>query len=198
MNFLAHATLAREGSDPWLLGNLVADGVKGRIETDNRSALASGVRFHRRMDALIDRDPLTLSLRARAPLALRRVTGIALDIVWDHFLARLKPDPTLNRRVYRVLQTFESDIPASQKMMFAHLCRQHWLEAYEDFDFTCQAVAGVGRRLRGRNLLADLTPWLSQHYGLLEESFQTLWPRLERLARQQHDLLPAAPWPKNA
>lgn len=188
MNFLAHATLARSGSDYWLLGNLVADGIKGRIAAEDRSAMARGVRFHRRMDALIDRDALTLSLRAQAPFELRRVMGIALDIVWDHFLARLRPDPLLNRRIYRVLHTLESDIPTSQKMMFAHLHRQGWLEAYEDFDFTCQAVAGVGQRLRGRNLLADLTPWLSQHYSLLEESFQTLWPRLERLARQQHDL----------
>lgn len=188
MNFLAHATLARHGSDPWLLGNLVADGIKGRIAPEDRSAFSNGVRFHRRMDALIDRDPLTLSLRAEAPIELRRVTGIALDIVWDHFLARLTPDPPLNRRIYRVLEAFECDIPASQRTMFACLRRQGWLEAYADFDFTCQAVAGVGRRLRGRNLLADLTPWLYERYPTLENAFHALWPRLERLACQQRDL----------
>jgi acyl carrier protein phosphodiesterase len=29
MNFLAHAWLARKGSDDFLYGNLIADGVKG-------------------------------------------------------------------------------------------------------------------------------------------------------------------------
>ncbi|REC96202.1 ACP phosphodiesterase [Kushneria indalinina] len=182
MNFLAHAWLARHGSDIFMLGNLVADGIKGPVPAAGDDGFVQGVRFHRRMDALIDHHEVTLALRKQAPEAQRRVCGIALDIVWDHFLARLYPDDALNRRVHRVLNHHPTMIPARQTRLFEHLCRENWLEAYGDFDFTCRAIAGVGSRLSGPNRLAELTPWLEREYPLLEESFHTIWPWMQRAA----------------
>lgn len=182
MNFLAHAELARHGSDVFMLGNLVADGIKGPVPSTADTELARGVRFHRKMDALIDQHETTLALKRQAPKAQRRVCGIALDIVWDHFLARRCHDQTLNQRVYRVLGQHDALIPARQQRMFAHLCREHWLEAYGNFDFTCRAITGVGTRLSGPNRLAELTPWLEREYALLEESFYVIWPWMQRAA----------------
>ncbi|MFC0268367.1 acyl carrier protein phosphodiesterase [Kushneria aurantia] len=185
MNFLAHARLAQHGSDDFLFGNLIADGLKGPVPAGLALQTALGVRFHRRLDALIDRDAITRALHARAPRPQRRVTGIALDIVWDHFLARRQHDSALNERIYRLLAHREAEIPPRQQRLFHCLRQQRWLEAYADFDFTCHAVAGVGQRLSGRNLLAELTPWLYREYDLLEASFVALWPRMEDHARQQ-------------
>lgn len=182
MNFLAHAWLARHGSDPFMLGNLVADGIKGPVSATADAGFARGVRFHRRMDALIDQHEITLTLKRQAPDAQRRVCGIALDIVWDHFLARHRHDSALNQRVYQVLVDHEAMVPERQTRLFRYLRREHWLEAYADFDFTCRAIAGVGTRLSGPNRLAELTPWLEREYSLLEESFHELWPWMQHAA----------------
>ncbi|MGM0704080.1 MAG: ACP phosphodiesterase [Pseudomonadota bacterium] len=181
MNFLAHAWLARGGSDDFLYGNLIADGVKGSDLSAWPTAIAHGIRHHRRVDAFVDRHPVVLSARDRSPTGLRRYSGIALDLVWDHFLAvtlqRKGQDATLIPRCYRLLASRPA--PARLAAMMPLLVEQDWLRRYRDFDFTCQAVEGIGRRLSGANRLAELTPWLADDYPCLATDFQRLWPELE-------------------
>ncbi|GEK74128.1 MULTISPECIES: acyl carrier protein phosphodiesterase [Halomonas] len=180
MNFLAHGWLARGGNDDFLYGNLIADGVKG-VDLDAwGSGVAAGIRHHRRVDAYIDRHPVLLEVKARAPRDGRRVAGIALDLMWDHCLARrltVVERDWLVSRCYRLLETRPA--PARLATMMPALVRQDWLRGYADFGFTCRAVAGLGRRLSGPNRLAALLPWLERDYLALDEAFTRLWPDLE-------------------
>ena len=181
MNFLAHAWLSRHGSDAFLYGNLIADGVKGADLESWPAAVASGIRHHRQVDAAIDRHAEVLRLLQMAPKAQRRFAGIALDVVWDHFLASRHPDAALVERCYRVLG--ERQAPARLERMVPTLIDGDWLRCYADFDFTCRAIAGIGQRLRGPNQLAALTPWLRDEYDNLEAAFVTLWPDMQRRFR---------------
>ncbi|WP_163557190.1 ACP phosphodiesterase [Halomonas sp. NO4] len=181
MNFLAHAWLARGGSDDFLYGNLIADGVKGRDLTAWPDAVAQGIRHHRRVDAYVDRHPVVLAARRRSPPELRRYAGIALDLIWDHFIAaELRQDGRdrlLIPRCYHLLASRPA--PARLAGMMPLLVEQDWLRRYRDFGFTCRAVEGIGRRLSGPNRLAELTPWLAADYPSLAADFQRLWPELE-------------------
>lgn len=177
MNFLAHAWLASGGSDDFLYGNLIADGVKGSDLGDWPSEVALGIRHHRRVDAVVDSHPIVVSARARAPHGRRRYAGIALDMLWDHFVSRDHADALLVQRCYDVLSTR----PAPQRLesMVPLLIQQDWLNRYADFDFTCRAVRGLGKRLSGPNRLAELIPWLEGDYARLERDFTKLWPDLK-------------------
>lgn len=180
MNFLAHAWLAHGGDDGFLYGNLIADGVKGVDLSAWQAPVAAGIRHHRRVDAVVDGHPLVRAARARAPLGQRRYMGIALDLVWDHFLARRMQGRAEHRdliaRCYRLLDS--QPAPARLAPMMPVLVEQDWLTRYADFAFTCGAIAGIGRRLRGPNRLSELTPWLATDYPRLEADFQALWPEL--------------------
>ncbi|OLO05539.1 MULTISPECIES: ACP phosphodiesterase [Salinicola] len=177
MNFLAHAWLSRHGSDDFLYGNLIADGVKGSRLESWPTAIASGIRHHRQVDAAIDRHAEVLRLLQMAPSAQRRFTGIALDLVWDHFLASRSPDVALVERCYQVLG--ERQAPERLAGMVPAMIDGDWLQRYADFDFTCRAIAGIGQRLRGPNQLAALTPWLRDEYDNLEAAFFSLWPDMQ-------------------
>ena len=180
MNFLAHAWLVSAGSDDFLYGNLIADGVKGRDLSDWPAAIAQGVRHHRRVDAWVDSHPSVANARRRAPVAQRRYAGIALDMLWDHFWARdtagQADQNAIVERCYRLLSARSA--PNRLKTMMPVLVEQDWLRGYADFDFTCRAIAGIGRRLSGPNQLAALVPWLDDDYQALKKDFQTLWPAL--------------------
>ncbi|MDN3520833.1 ACP phosphodiesterase [Halomonas ramblicola] len=180
MNFLAHAWLARGGSDDFLYGNLVADGVKGRDLSAWPAAVAEGIRHHRRVDAFVDAHPVSLEARRRAPQERRRYAGIALDLVWDHFVARelglASRESPLVRRSYRLLA--ERPAPDRLAAMAPALVAQDWLHRYADFAFTCRAVQGLGQRLSGPNRLAELVPWLEADYAALEADFRRLWPEV--------------------
>ncbi|MBE0487788.1 MAG: DUF479 domain-containing protein [Halomonas sp.] len=182
MNFLAHAWLARGGSDEFLWGNLIADGVKGSDLSAWPGDVAVGIRHHRRVDAFVDAHPVVAEIRRRAPSRQRRYAGIALDLVWDHFVARelelqAQPSPLI-ARTYRVLQT--QPAPARLATLVPVLVEQDWLSGYADFAFTCRAIAGIGQRLAGPNRLAELVPWLEEEHRRLEEDFQRLWPEVRQ------------------
>jgi acyl carrier protein phosphodiesterase len=181
VNFLAHAWLARGGSDDFLFGNLIADGVKGPDLASWPADVASGIRHHRRVDAFVDAHPVVAGTLSRVPRGQRRVAGIALDMVWDHFLARRLDLETkrslLVARCYRVLE--DQPAPARLATMMPLLVEQDWLHRYADFRFTCNAVAGIGRRLTGPNRLAELVPWLETDYDQLADDFSRLWPAVD-------------------
>ena len=183
MNFLAHAWLARGGSDDFLYGNLIADGVKGSDLNAWPAAVAAGMRHHRRVDAFVDQHPAVCEARRRAPAGGRRYAGIALDLVWDHFVARElgldRARSELVLRSYRVLQ--QRSAPARLAPMVPALIAQDWLHRYADYAFTCRAIEGIGQRLRGPNRLAELLPWLQEDYLRLEQDFQRLWPDVAAL-----------------
>lgn len=178
MNFLAHAWLAQGGSDDFLYGNLIADGVKGSDLGAWPTAVAAGMRHHRRVDAFVDQHPVVCDARRRAPPGGRRYAGIALDLVWDHFVARElgldRVRSELVLRSYRVLR--QRSAPARLASMVPALIAQDWLHRYADYAFTCSAIDGIGRRLTGPNRLAELLPWLQEDYPRLERGFQRLWP----------------------
>ncbi|MBB3182560.1 acyl carrier protein phosphodiesterase [Halomonas fontilapidosi] len=177
MNFLAHGWLARGGSDDFLYGNLIADGVKGADLSAWRAEQAAGIRHHRRVDAFVDRHPVVSDVLARAPRRQRRFAGIALDLVWDHFTARTLADDQrrwLTDRCYQVLSTRPA--PARLETMVPALVEQDWLNRYADFAFTCRAIEGIGRRLSGPNRLVELLPWLEEDYEQLARDFARLWP----------------------
>jgi acyl carrier protein phosphodiesterase len=180
VNFLAHAWLARGGSDDFLWGNLVADGVKGSDLSDWPAEVAKGIRHHRRVDAFVDAHPVIAEVRGRAPDRQRRYAGIALDLVWDHFVARelrlASRDSPLVRRSYRLLRARPA--PARLATMMPVLVDQDWLRRYADFAFTCRAIAGIGQRLSGPNRLAELVPWLEGEHERLADDFQRLWPEV--------------------
>ncbi|HSH47004.1 MAG TPA: ACP phosphodiesterase [Halomonas sp.] len=193
MNFLAHAWLARRGSDAFLYGNLIADGVKGASLDDWPVEVALGIRHHRRVDAHVDHHPCIVAARSRAPAGTRRYAGIALDLVWDHFLARrLSADDELFPRCYRLLA--EQPAPARLAAMVPVMVQQDWLRRYADWHFTCRALEGLGQRLEQRlnqgqlqgatrrrpeqSRLAALIPWLNDDYQALGDDFASFWPEL--------------------
>ncbi|WP_420848114.1 ACP phosphodiesterase, partial [Photobacterium sanctipauli] len=87
MNFLAHLHLA-EQCNSHLAGNLLADFVRGDPYQQYPKHVADGIKLHRFVDSYIDSLPEVRECRQLFVPETRRVSGIALDITWDHFLAR--------------------------------------------------------------------------------------------------------------
>jgi len=182
VNFLAHGWLARGGNNDFLYGNLIADGVKGADLSAWKTDQAAGIRHHRRVDAFVDGHPVVSDVLARSPRRQRRYAGIALDLVWDHFAARLLASDErrlLVQRCYRVLATRPA--PARLASMMPILVEQDWLNRYADFSFTCRAIEGIGQRLSGPNRLAELVPWLEEDYARLARDFARLWPAVNEV-----------------
>ena len=86
MNYLAHLLLAGD-EEADQVGGLLGDFVRGPLPCGLPPDLAAGVALHRQVDSFTDAHPLFLRSRERVSAGRRRVSGIMVDLFYDHFLA---------------------------------------------------------------------------------------------------------------
>ena len=87
VNYLAHLVLSGPDDD-LLLGNFIGDAVKGRPEVQFDDGVSAGIRFHRWIDHYADQHPIAQQMRALLRPALGRFSGVGVDLIYDHFLAK--------------------------------------------------------------------------------------------------------------
>ena len=182
MNHLAHALLAAEA--PLLLaGNLAGDFVKGRLDRLPPTSLMAGLRMHREIDAYTDRHPVWR--RSRRRVAPRRVSGVIVDIAYDHFLARHfdrycdLPLEAFAGRTYGTLLDHQALLPQRLREILPRIVAEDWLVSYRWLDGVDRTFSRLARRVPS---LAGGTEQIRAHYRSLEADFLEFYPLLARFA----------------
>ena len=85
MNHLAHFALAGE-EEALVIGALLGDYVKGPLAGRLPAGIEAGVRLHRRIDGFTDSHPVPAALRSLFGPGERRLSGVLLDLYFDHLL----------------------------------------------------------------------------------------------------------------
>lgn len=193
MNYLAHLHLAFRAKSS-LLGNMMADYVKGAPSSDYSQAVIEGIRMHRRIDVLTDTHPLVKQARLLFPDEYRRVSPITLDVFWDHFLSlnwsTFEPNIPLAKFVTNVRNIIEPDLwqtPEKFQELNEYLWPQSWLIRYADKAYIAQTLKGMARRRPRLSALEGSYIVLETHYDELSEIFWQFYPQL--LERAQHHQL---------
>ena len=185
MNYLAHAWLARQ-SDEAILGALLGDFVFGQAAlADWPDAVRREIVVHRRVDRYTDAHPDVVAARALFPDGLRRYAGIALDVHFDHLLARdwSRWDggslDAFTARVYRVLRERHDALPPRLQSIAPRMEAHDWLGSYRRRDSVDGAVRGIATRLsrHGERLVACL-PLLRAHEPAIDAAFERFFPQL--------------------
>src|SRR6185312_17177742 len=86
MNFLAHLYLAGEDNE-LILGNFIADAVKGHAFDKYPAQVAKGILMHRSIDYFSDTHPVYLQTVHRLAPTYHKFSGVITDMFYDHFLA---------------------------------------------------------------------------------------------------------------
>lgn len=194
MNYLAHLLLS--GADPdWQLGGFLGDFVKGPLAAvaDARGqpwapAVVQGMRLHRHLDSWIDSHPLQLASRTRLGPDLRRVSGIVLDIAFDHFLARhwqcFHRDALADyeRRVMAQLLVQQSRLPPAAQTFLTRAESSRLLCRYGEREVLASVLARVAARLRSGSQLELGFGRIVAAYEALEADFLVLMPLLQDYA----------------
>ncbi len=187
MNYLAHLCLA-DGSPASIAGNLLGDFVKGRPEGRFAPAVVRGIRLHRAIDRFTDDHPVVRRAAGRIDPQRRRYAGIAIDMAFDHFLARSwsESDPAgfaaTRRHAYAVLQARQSELPERLQTILPRLAGDDWLGSYAQFDNVAHALERMSLRLRRPNALAATAGDIERHYDTLEADFHAYWPEARAFA----------------
>ena len=182
MNFLAHALLSGEAETD-RVGGLMGDFIKGPLPAGLPPDLAAGVALHRAIDSFADRHPAFAASRARVSPLRRRVSGILVDLFYDHLLARDWTDHgtgTLDdytAQLYASLDTYSAVLPESAREIVELMTRNDWLGSYRHVAAVGRAIdrMAIYRLRRATSLAGGIEEFLADAAGF-EADFRAFLP----------------------
>ncbi|OCG01093.1 acyl carrier protein phosphodiesterase [Gilliamella sp. wkB112] len=184
MNILAHLHLATLANSS-LIGNTVADFVKGDPYAIYPQAIADGIILHRKIDIMTDSLPEVKQAKLLFRPTHRRVATIALDIVWDHFLSKCWQDygvtsnvSEFNQATRQQIQPYIDVYPRDYQNFMQAMWQGKWLENYASIDFVGKVLNGMASRRPKLYLLKQTIEDIKQNYTELATLFFRLYPQM--------------------
>lgn len=200
MNYLAHLYLAPPDEDA-LLGALLGDFVTGSDLSAWATDVQREIRLHRHIDSYTDAHPEVQALRSLFPQGQRRFAGIALDVHFDHLLARdwaeysSQPLAAFCQRVYALLLRRLPELPPRLQTLAPPMASGDWLSGYRQRASVDRALSVMAGRLpRGGAELIALLPRLGEHGERIEAGFKAFFPELRREVAHARQRLQASGW----
>lgn len=184
MNFLAHLYLS--GDDEMVMvGNFIADHIKGHEWKNFPEAIQRGVRMHRFIDEFTDSHPVVERSKALLRPGFRKYSPVICDIFYDHFLAvewtsysNIAIDE-YSRNVYAMLHQYEFYLPERTKAMMVYMERDNWLKNYASLKGLDMALKGMSRRASFENNMDHAAAFLEEHYESFHHDFNNFFPELQ-------------------
>jgi len=151
VNFLGHIFLTPD-DDQLLVGNFIADSVKGNPYNRFPKRVADGIKLHRAIDSFTDKHDLVKEGVNRFRATQGRYAPVVIDVVYDHILAGNwslfhKHDlHGFTEMTYEKLEGQEEMFPDFVKRYFPFMKQQNWLYNYQ-FDWgLIKSLEGLDRR----------------------------------------------------
>jgi acyl carrier protein phosphodiesterase len=199
MNYLAHLYLA-DPTPESLVGNLLADLIKGPEVAALSVGIQAGVRLHRHVDSLTDRHPTVQRSIARISQRWGWFSGILIDVYYDHILATTwerYSDKTLREfvdRIHGTLTDHIGSVPRTCHRDLRRLIESDRLYSYVSPEGIAEALSRLSHRIRERMSERDVRlelamPDLRACHDDLANDFHEFFPQLVAFARSQkgHD-----------
>lgn len=190
MNYLAHAALA-QATLPSLVGNLLGDFCKGVSLNTLEPAVLAGLHNHRAVDRFTDQHSLLLIEKKHFSPQRRRFAGVALDVLFDHYLIKhwsqfyLPPFELAKQRLYQRLAQAEPLMPQTMRLTMQKVRQQDWLASYQDPIKVGIALDRIAQRIRFPNQFAGVIDEIMPRYQQLERVFLEFYPQLQDHIKQQ-------------
>ncbi len=191
MNHLAHAFLAPDSPEA-RVGSILGDFTRG-VDLDALPApVLQGVRHHLAVDVFTDKHPAVLASKRLFSKQRRRFAGVALDILYDHYLLRHWPRfsdddcATFIQQVYEDLETHEHVMPGPMVQVTRSMVAYDWFGAYASLDSIGHALDRVAARIRFANRFDGIIEEIFEHEEELEANFLIFFPELQHFAGEHH------------
>lgn len=172
MNYLAHMLLS--GNDEKvMLGNFVADWVKGNSYTQFPLRVQQGILMHRAIDSFTDQHKLHKHSRTFFAPYYGRFSGIVVDVLYDHFLSQHWAEFCKTSRrdfiaeAYSVMNTYRQLLPPRPRRLLPSIIYHDWVGAYVSF-------AGLEKVLERMSKRSPLPAMSNAAISVLRDNYQQI------------------------
>jgi acyl carrier protein phosphodiesterase len=158
LNFLGHLFFSNNDKD-LMLSNLYGDFVKGKDFTNYSAIVQKGIHLHRAIDHYIDTHPAVTDLRLSLYDKLPKVAGVAIDLYFDHLLARnwenyhSKEYTLFLNEFYLHQANFEQELKKEFNEFMGYFRTRKWLNHYPTAFGLAKSCEGVAKRISFENVL---------------------------------------------
>lgn len=185
MNFLGHLYFSGE-NQKLMVANLFGDFVKGRDYSYLPQIVQKGVMLHRNIDDYIDHFPEVTALRLKLYADLPKIAGIAIDLYFDHLLAKnwnTYHPQALNAYVDDFIQyiSIASHLEYQENNFtyppeFQHLLsmmkKYNWLKSYAFMEGLEKSSIGLSKRIAFENNLDEAAKVYLMYESEIENTFE--------------------------
>ena len=185
MNYLAHAFLSKD-NERLLIGNFIADHLRGNNFTGLDQGVIEGVLMHRRIDAFSDSHPLFRKSKRLFYNGYEKHSGILVDMYFDHLLARnfgQHSDRALtdfSTNVYRVYEENRALLPQRSGRFLDYVLSNDVYNAYALESGITKVLFHLSHRIGHGVLLNESISLFAEHKDQLEENFNSFFSDAKR------------------
>lgn len=153
MNYLAHAYLSF-GQEEILVGNFIADFVKGKMLLNYSPGITEGILLHREIDRYTDAHPLVRAGQSYLRADFGRYATVITDIFFDYFLGKNwrklseQPFEQFIESTFLTLEKHSAQFPERFARMFYWMRKDNWLFHYASIEGMEEALTGISKRTR--------------------------------------------------
>jgi acyl carrier protein phosphodiesterase len=187
MNHLAHLHLSRMDEE-LLVGNFIADAVKGKKYNLYQPGIAKGILMHRFIDSFTDRHELVHESKKFFSTSYGLFSSVIIDVVFDHMLAvnwnrfSIVPLEQFANMAYQVFEKYLHLMPERNQQLFPFMQKENWLLNYSHLDGLKRTFQGMGRRIANSRELEHAWKPMLENFEPIEKNFLLYYPQLELAA----------------
>lgn len=171
-----------------IAGQFCGDFVRGSDLSAFPAGVQKGIRLHRYLDGFTDRHPILREQRKAIDLVPRRLCGILLDVLFDHYLAvhwDKVSEATLSAHTARVQQALaehEACLPVGLKRFIVYMQRESVLQSNQHLSFIVLTLQRIASRSTALGPLVLSQAQLEPLANELTASFNRFYPELHDAA----------------
>jgi acyl carrier protein phosphodiesterase len=176
-------------SEELIIGNFIADFVKGSQLERFSPGIAEGIRLHRKIDSFTDAHPVVKLSKQRLAEKYRKYSPVIVDIFYDHLLAadwKMYCGQELGdfaAGFYDLARSNWEVLPEKAKHMLPYMIRYNWLVSYSSMEGIRRALTGLSRRasfVSGMEKASeDLELYYEEYRGEFRKFFDEIRPFAE-------------------
>ena len=190
MNFLSHLYLSGE-SEGLIIGNFIADSVKGSAFQNFPIEVQKGILLHRKIDTFTDTHQIVDKSKERLRPNYKKYASVIVDIYYDHFLAANWNDYSsvslddYTKNIYALIEEHKHTFPIKSQQFTKYMLEYNILSAYAHLDGIERVLKGMAGRATFESKMDLAIGDLKEHYSSFENEFRLFFPELQKYVNTQ-------------
>ncbi|PBQ34157.1 ACP phosphodiesterase [Sphingobacteriaceae bacterium] len=180
MNYLAHAFLSNNDED-LLIGNFIADHLRGNNFTGLSQKVIEGVLLHRKIDSFTDEHPEFKKSKRVFYDGFEKYSGILIDIYFDYFLAKDFSSYSnvslaeFSKKVYKVYSDNQHLLPKSSNRFLEYVIQNDIYHSYSKIEGIQTVLNHLSHRIKHPVQLDNSIKLFKEYENELQSNFDAFF-----------------------